>query len=623
MVVDEQLEEGVEPIDVDADEDEDDDDDDEDEDDDSEDDDDDDDDDDDIIALDGPNGSETKLGDAVKKEPTDATDTNGEPKPEGEAKDDDKPKKKKRKRSPSEDLAPPPPPMPTIRLDMELPEEGMLDWNFLQEAAKAGYELHDSNGVPYVLTEDMNGQENGETTAEGAAEGSGAENGDGAAPDPFTPGGIGSEAAEAEAMAAALEAKWANYGKTGRKKRPTKSGRRAPRELYDLNDDFIDDSDVYIDMPTHVARPKKEGFFVHQGPLELLEEEGAGPRRPKPVRRAVKTPREARPSLSAALRAKFRPKQQGESDVIVISDDEGPPPMRYRPRSPSPPGGDPTNGEIDRSLFKNAPREEKYLPPYDSFPEEVAHELRMLRYASTMHRWDPNNKGKFPEHLKAYLQRAGEAAFHYDVFCIVDKEPTDTRYEAFKEKAFVQALCGMLPYNKLTLGKLVLKLCYNEYWKWLQACEEEGLAQWREILEPHIDEMLEEWERQKREHMERQGQQELVEDAAGEKKNELKKMPYFAQDQDLKDIFRQLVENTQEMVEINKKMEEWGQPIQGQSSELNMRKILYNKIIRIYPDDFMTSLHLSRQFTNYKRSGQGAAAAAAMRKGEDTPIAVD
>lgn len=47
---------------------------------------------------------------------------------------------------------------------------------------------------------------------------------------------------------------------------------------------------------------------------------------------------------------------------------------------------------------------------------------------------------------------------------------------------------------------------------------------------------------------------------------------------DMRDIFRQLVENTQEMVDINKKMEEWGQPIKGQSSELNMRKFMYNKV---------------------------------------------
>ena len=43
-------------------------------------------------------------------------------------------------------------------------------------------------------------------------------------------------------------------------------------ENYDFEDDFIDDSELTIDAPTHIARPKKEGFFVQSGPLELLEE---------------------------------------------------------------------------------------------------------------------------------------------------------------------------------------------------------------------------------------------------------------------------------------------------------------------------------------------------------------
>jgi len=41
--------------------------------------------------------------------------------------------------------------------------------------------------------------------------------------------------------------------------------------VYDIEDDFIDDSDLQIDAPTHYQRPKKEGFFVHMGELELLE----------------------------------------------------------------------------------------------------------------------------------------------------------------------------------------------------------------------------------------------------------------------------------------------------------------------------------------------------------------
>lgn len=41
---------------------------------------------------------------------------------------------------------------------------------------------------------------------------------------------------------------------------------------YDLEDPFIDDSELLIDAPTHQGRPIKEGFYVHAGVLELLEE---------------------------------------------------------------------------------------------------------------------------------------------------------------------------------------------------------------------------------------------------------------------------------------------------------------------------------------------------------------
>jgi hypothetical protein len=36
--------------------------------------------------------------------------------------------------------------------------------------------------------------------------------------------------------------------------------------------------------------------------------------------------------------------------------------------------------------------------------------------------------------------------------CTLDKDPTDSNYERYQEKAFVSALTSVLPYNKLTLG---------------------------------------------------------------------------------------------------------------------------------------------------------------------------
>lgn len=38
---------------------------------------------------------------------------------------------------------------------------------------------------------------------------------------------------------------------------------------YDLDDPFIDDSELVFDAPTHVGRPKKEGFYVCDGDVEL------------------------------------------------------------------------------------------------------------------------------------------------------------------------------------------------------------------------------------------------------------------------------------------------------------------------------------------------------------------
>jgi cell wall assembly regulator SMI1 len=46
---------------------------------------------------------------------------------------------------------------------------------------------------------------------------------------------------------------------------------RQVKDVYDLSDAFIDDSEIAIDdAETHVPRPVKEGFFVHSGQVELM-----------------------------------------------------------------------------------------------------------------------------------------------------------------------------------------------------------------------------------------------------------------------------------------------------------------------------------------------------------------
>ncbi|KAG9045055.1 hypothetical protein FS837_007131 [Tulasnella sp. UAMH 9824] len=64
-----------------------------------------------------------------------------------------------------------------------------------------------------------------------------------------------------------------------------KRRRRRARE-YDLNDPFIDDSDLRVDAPTHFAQTKQQGFYVSSGDVALVKDKSPqkplrnGPGRP-------------------------------------------------------------------------------------------------------------------------------------------------------------------------------------------------------------------------------------------------------------------------------------------------------------------------------------------------------
>lgn len=183
------------------------------------------------------------------------------------------PKKKRARRSPSsdEDLPPPPPPMKTIRLERELAPEGQtLEWNILDDAREKGM-VSDWGQV----------EEEKDVAADGATEVDGLIDG----PLAGLLGSAGSDEAP-EVIAKRLEEKYGD-GKSGETKKAKRAkvswaahrlklliALQVKRRIsdYDLEDTFIDDSELLIDAPTHFGRPKKEGFFVHQGPLELLEE---------------------------------------------------------------------------------------------------------------------------------------------------------------------------------------------------------------------------------------------------------------------------------------------------------------------------------------------------------------
>ncbi|KAJ8509043.1 hypothetical protein ONZ45_g8762 [Pleurotus djamor] len=52
-------------------------------------------------------------------------------------------------------------------------------------------------------------------------------------------------------------------------------------EYYDVNDPFIDDSELAIDERTYFAQTKQQGFYVSSGEVALLKDKSS-PKKPKP-----------------------------------------------------------------------------------------------------------------------------------------------------------------------------------------------------------------------------------------------------------------------------------------------------------------------------------------------------
>ncbi|KAK4686053.1 hypothetical protein P7C73_g4079, partial [Tremellales sp. Uapishka_1] len=293
------------------------------------------------------------------------------------------PKKKRRKqRSPSEDedLPPPPPPMKTIRLEREmLPEGQTLDWDVLEEARDkgmvAGWERGeemepfpgDKMDIPLPTTHAMELDINASVGER--------------------------EAQEMAAIAARLEAK---YKDPPRKK--TKVIKRNPD--YNFEDPFIDDSELLIDAPTHYQRPKKEGFFVHSGPLELLEASpkkakakatsrkslggGASEARPKRISiatltaskygiRALPQVEESRAESSKAEGSRSSPiKIDSDFDVEIVP--------RAGPSTLKSPEKDmQANVPLDREVYIHASKTSRLLPPWPAFPSVLAQSLKNYR----------------------------------------------------------------------------------------------------------------------------------------------------------------------------------------------------------------------------------------------------
>ncbi|CAO1614729.1 unnamed protein product [Sympodiomycopsis kandeliae] len=168
-----------------------------------------------------------------------------------------KPGKKRKQREPSVDVSLPkgPPPRPTVRVSLKCRIKDQGD--YMNNIPEDIYQELKAKSHPWAEWY-SNEKDSSASMGQNAKNAAGHSN---ASPAAALPEGLG--------PFAHLLAKYPVEGPGPNGKVRKRRKKRNENEEYDVNDPFVDDSELQIDEPTHSARPASKGFYVVIGDVEL------------------------------------------------------------------------------------------------------------------------------------------------------------------------------------------------------------------------------------------------------------------------------------------------------------------------------------------------------------------
>ncbi|KAJ1300665.1 hypothetical protein OPQ81_002313 [Rhizoctonia solani] len=537
-----------------------------------------------------------------------------------------KPKKKKRRvsRSPSPPPAPPPP-MLTVRLEWSLPTPGTTEHNEsyavnVREMARETGQRH-ATPVPHRRLDDYSDD-------------------DGAKGDTSAVEGAGKEI------------------KKKRKKR------REEETEYDLSDAFIDDSDLQRDARTHFAQTKQQGFYVSSGEVALVKDKVvAKPRKrasnapSKPLSKVAATKAAAQRAASAAntsAAANTSTATAGNTSTLSVSNLAAalpqPQPMLtagapvYH-RTPTPPGTapphtaqslppistpsndpgfkslssfiseDPSPMDGNTSLGMKRQRTEtnggvgnvtapvggkkarKTLVDTEPFSPTLEERLKELHEDIKSYSWE--NKAKFPPNLKPRLTAVALEALKLGEY----------------NENFFNYLPKIFPYNRFTMLKLTRRLMYKDHSEILKRRGDELLAELKQLVDQGLPDQerlhadaIKLWESKKASALAKW--QEEIQNAQVNHvpQEQLPPRPdippppkRYKWSDTIKDNVWQQVCLCNELAALANEAHGFDQNLSPKVSEQSLRKNLYQKIVGVFPEGWLTSNLISREVSEMKR----------------------
>ncbi|EKM76174.1 hypothetical protein AGABI1DRAFT_78898 [Agaricus bisporus var. burnettii JB137-S8] len=391
--------------------------------------------------------------------------------------------------------------------------------------------------------------------------------------------------------------------KKKRRKNPTS-------EYYDVNDPFIDDSELALDERTYFAQTKQQGFYVSSGEVALLKDKT--PKKPK-SKKMISLSAAINASNGSAVKASAvkapAVKSEGtKEEETVGADDSG---AKYGDEE-----GDERVGQKRKryiTIVENGKK--RKVVDQSSFHPELQASIERLKEYIKAENW--SQKGKFPATLKPQLANLALQAIRLDEY----------------DEHFFNLMPVLFPYNKFTMTKLIKRTVFADHMKLLHDRQEELLRELKALTTEGFQKAEEEWtrtvlawdRRQEKakndqpdsaaptrhptEEMEvdsistgvgQHGDGESKDGAGKESKEAQPPQKRYRLTEPMKNVVWQLVLLSNECCRLeNEKNNLEGSVIQV--SEQGSRKNLYQKIVAQFPDGWMNSGNVSREVSVMKK----------------------
>jgi hypothetical protein len=231
-----------------------------------------------------------------------------------------------------------------------------------------------------------------------------------------------------------------------------KKKKHTTSEYYDVNDPFIDDSELNIDNRTHFAQTKQQGFYVSSGEVALMKDSRT-PKKPKSKKVLAEGGVTAGPSKTVA-------KEEGtkEHPISLLGEDK-------------------TNKKRKNyTVIEDNGKKRKVVDLRDFHPElQLA--IEDLKTAISKESWDV--KGKFPPSIKPILADVALKAVNLGEY----------------DEDFFNLMPVLFPYNRFTMTKLIKRTIFADHLKILTDRQDELLQQLAGLTKEGFSKAQEEWEK--------------------------------------------------------------------------------------------------------------------------------